>query len=68
MNIPGARGLVTKAVTLPQAKGRAASTDLEQSSTKRFSKPEKSANYRARVHHESLVRMSLSVTFQNRTH
>ena len=58
----GAIGRVTLVVTLPLAKGGAASTDLEQSSTKRFSKRVKSANYRGSARRENLVRMSLSMT------
>ncbi len=55
-------------VTFRLAKGGGASTDLEQSSTQRFSKREKSANYRARMVDESLVRTSLSTSIQNRAH
>lgn len=63
---PDAFWFVTVAMTFLRARGGGASTDLEQSSTKRFSKCAKSANYRGRVRRESLVRMSLSVTIQNR--
>lgn len=52
----------------PSSKGRAASTDLEQSSTKRFLKRVKSANYRGLLVHENLVRTSLSATFLERVH
>jgi hypothetical protein len=53
-------------VTFPRAKGGGASTDLEQSSTKRFSKREKSANYRGGAVGENLMRTRLSVTFFGR--
>jgi hypothetical protein len=51
-----------------RAKGGGASTDLEQSSTKRFSKREKSANYRGGAVSENLMRTSLSETFLSRAH
>ena len=53
-------------VTFRLARGGGASTDLDQSSTKRFSKEWKLGNYCGRESRENLVPMSLSDAFAER--